>query len=92
MIIAHQDMAIGTAVLNLWASVGSSISIAISSTVWNKQVPAKLEQYLGPTHNSTEIATIFGSIYAARLAEPRELVKQCELTPSTPKRGWRITS
>jgi len=74
--VPHQDMAIATAVLNLISSLGSSISIAISASVWNREVPAHLEKYLGATHNSTELATIFGSIYVARLAEPRELVKQ----------------
>jgi hypothetical protein len=78
--VPHQDMAIAVAVLNLWSSIGSSISIAISASVWNKQLPAKLTEYLGPTHNATEIAGIFGSIFVARLSEPRELVKKGELT------------
>ncbi|WVQ81948.1 hypothetical protein IAT38_004075 [Cryptococcus sp. DSM 104549] len=74
--VPHQDMGIAVAVLNLWSSVGSSIAIAISSVVWNKEVPAHLEKYLGGTYNSTELASIFGSIYVARLTEPRELVKK----------------
>ncbi|OCF35087.1 siderophore-iron transporter Str3 [Kwoniella heveanensis BCC8398] len=74
--VPHQDMAIATAVLNLWSSIGSSISIAISSSVWNKEVPAHLSTYLGDTYNSTELAGIFGSIYVARATEPRALVKQ----------------
>lgn len=76
--VAHQDMAIATAVLNLWSSVGSSITVAISAVVWNNQVPKNLAKYLGDTHNATELATIFGAITSARLAEPRELVKQGE--------------
>jgi hypothetical protein len=75
--VPHQDMAIATAVLNLWSSIGSSISIAISASVWNKEVPAKLAEYVGPVvNNSTRLAEIFSSIYVARAAEPRELVKQ----------------
>ncbi|KAL7419034.1 hypothetical protein Q5752_005870 [Cryptotrichosporon argae] len=77
--VPHQDMAIATAVLNLWASLGSSISIAIASSVWNRRIPAKLEEYLGATHNATELADIFGSIYVARIAEPRDLVKRAYL-------------
>lgn len=77
--VPHQDMAIATAVLNLISSIGSSITVAVSSSVWNKQVPANLERYIGDTHNATGIAEIFGSIYVARLAEPRPLVKQGEL-------------
>lgn len=75
--VPHQDMAIATAVLNLWSSIGSSISIAISASVWNKQVPAHLEKYLGSTYNATELAGIFGSINVARVTEPRDLVKKC---------------
>lgn len=74
--VPHQDMAIATAVLNLISSLGSSISIAISASVWNKRVPEHLEKYIGSTHNATELADIFGSIYIAREAQPRELVKQ----------------
>lgn len=85
--VPHQDMAIATAVLNLWASLGSSISLAISATVWNKQVPAKLEQYLGDIYNSTELAGIFNSIYVARVTEPRELVKTGE---SFDCRRWNL--
>jgi len=77
--VPHQDMAIATAVLNLISSLGSSISIAISASVWNKRVPEHLEKYIGATHNSTELASIFGSIYKAREAQPRELVKQAYL-------------
>lgn len=74
--VPHQDMAIATAVLNLISSIGSSITVAVSSSVWNEQVPRNLETYLGATHNATQRAEIFGSIYVARLAEPRALVKQ----------------
>ncbi|KAI5476529.1 hypothetical protein MNV49_007539 [Pseudohyphozyma bogoriensis] len=74
--VPHQDMAIATAVLNLWASLGSSISLAIASSVWNREVPGHLEKYLGDQKNATELAEIFGSIYVARLAEPRDLVKK----------------
>ena len=74
-------MGIAVAVLNLWSSIGSSISIAISAAVWNEKLPAKLTEYIGSTHNSTEIAGIFGSIYVARLAEPRELVKKGKSFP-----------
>lgn len=44
--VPHQDMAIATAVLNLWSSIGSSISIAISASVWNKQVLRTLRNTL----------------------------------------------
>ncbi|WVQ79992.1 hypothetical protein IAT38_002093 [Cryptococcus sp. DSM 104549] len=74
--VPHQDMAIAQAVLSLWTSIGGSISSAISASVWNSRVPMKLEEYLGATHNATEIAEIFGSIVVARLTEPRPLVIQ----------------
>lgn len=74
--VPHQDLAIATAVLNLWSSIGSSITLAVSASVWNQKVMGALNERLAPTHNATEIADIFGSIYVARLAEPRELVKE----------------
>ncbi|KLT40564.1 hypothetical protein CC85DRAFT_249149, partial [Cutaneotrichosporon oleaginosum] len=74
--VPHQDMAIATAVLNLISSIGSSITVAISSAVWNKEVPANLERYVGDIYNATGRAEIFGSIYIARLAEPRPLIQQ----------------
>ena len=77
--VAHQDMAIATAVLNLWSSIGSSITVAISAAVWNKQVPAKLTRYVGDVYNASEIMGIFGDITVARLAEPRGLIKQGKL-------------
>ncbi|KAK1925985.1 hypothetical protein DB88DRAFT_480303 [Papiliotrema laurentii] len=77
--VAHQDMAIATAVLNLWSSIGSSITVAISAAVWNRQVPAKLMQYVGDVYSATEIMGIFGDITVARLAEPRDLIKQAYL-------------
>ncbi|OXG87858.1 siderophore-iron transporter Str3 [Cryptococcus neoformans Gb118] len=82
--VPHQDMAIATAVLNLWSSIGSSISIAISASVWNKQVPAHLEKYLGSTYNATELAGIFGSINVARVTEPRDLVKKSYMESVSP--------
>jgi hypothetical protein len=74
--VPHQDMAIAVAVLNLWSSIGSSISIAISATVWNREVPANLEKYVGHIYNATERAELFGSHLLARQAEPRDLIKQ----------------
>ncbi len=74
--VPHQDMALATAVLNLISSIGSSITVAISSAVWNKEVPANLERYVGDVYNATGRAEIFGSIYTARLAEPRDLIKE----------------
>lgn len=74
--VPHQDMAIAVAVLNLWSSVGSSISIAISASVWNREVPANLEKYVGDIYNATERAAIFGDHLLARQTEPRDLIKQ----------------
>ncbi|WWC59437.1 uncharacterized protein I303_101993 [Kwoniella dejecticola CBS 10117] len=74
--VPHQDMALAMALLSLWTSMGGSIASAISAAVWNKRVPAKLAEYLGDTHNSTELAEIFGSILVARATEPRPLVIQ----------------
>ncbi|OCF59014.1 siderophore-iron transporter Str1 [Kwoniella mangroviensis CBS 10435] len=74
--VPHQDMALAMALLSLWTSIGGSIASAIAAAVWNKQVPAKLALYLGDTHNSTELAEIFGSILVARTAQPRPLVIQ----------------
>lgn len=72
--VAHQDMALAMAILSLWTSIGGAIGSAISASVWNKRVPEALTKYLGSTHNSTEIAEIFGSIIIARTTEPRDLV------------------
>lgn len=74
--VPHQDMAIAVAVLNLWSSIGSSISIAISASVWNREVPANLEKYVGDIYNATERAEIFSSHLIARVTEPRELIRQ----------------
>lgn len=74
--VPHQDMAIAVAVLNLWSSIGSSISIAISAAVWNREVPANLEKYVGNVYNATERAEIYGDHLLARITEPRELVRQ----------------
>ncbi|TYJ57394.1 hypothetical protein B9479_001934 [Cryptococcus floricola] len=73
--VTHQDMGVAVAVLNLWSSIGSSISIAISSSVWNREVPRRLQEALGDTYNPAELAAIFGSIYVARATEPRDLIK-----------------
>ncbi|WVQ72881.1 hypothetical protein IAR50_002442 [Cryptococcus sp. DSM 104548] len=73
--VPHQDMGVAVAVLNLWSSIGSSISIAIAASVWNREVPARLAEALGDTYNSTELAAIFGSIYVARVTEPRDVIK-----------------
>jgi len=86
--VPHQDMAIATAVLNLVSSLGSSITVAVSASVWNTQVPKNLQRYLGDTHNATQIATIFGSVYTARMSEPRPLVQQGEcMNLETPSVG-----
>lgn len=74
--VPHQDMAIAVAVLNLWSSIGSSISIAISASVWNREVPRNLEKYVGDVLTAAERAEIFSSHLIARMAEPRELVRQ----------------
>lgn len=79
--VPHQDMAIAVAVLNLWSSIGSSISIAISATVWNREVPANLEKYVGHIYNATERAELFGNHLLAREAEPRDLIKQGTFLP-----------
>jgi hypothetical protein len=99
--VPHQDMGIAIAVLNLWSSVGSSIAIAISASVWNKQVPAKLERYVGDVLNATARAEIFGDILIARAAEPRDLIRKGKpggfgtmLTVSVPRigRGFVLVS
>lgn len=76
-------MAIAVAVLNLWSSIGSSISIAISASVWNREVPANLEKYVGDIYNATERAAIFANHLVARETEPRELIRQGECLQST---------
>ncbi|WVQ77958.1 hypothetical protein IAT38_000038 [Cryptococcus sp. DSM 104549] len=73
--VPHQDMALAVAILSLWTSVGGAIGSAIAASVWNRRVPAALEKYLGATHNSTELADIFGSIVVARTTEPRDAIK-----------------
>lgn len=79
--VPHQDMAIAVAVLNLWTSVGGSIATAISASVWNKRVPAKLVEYLGPDYNQTAIAEIFADINVAKIAEPRDVIKLGKCAP-----------
>ena len=76
--VPHQDTGIAVAVLNLWSSIASSIAIAISSSVWNRELPKNLEKYVGNVLNATERALIFGDIYTARAAEPRDLIKKGE--------------
>lgn len=72
--VPHADMALAMAILSLWTQLGGSIASAISGAVWNKQVPMRLERYLGDVYNETERAEIFGSILVARAAEPHDLV------------------
>lgn len=72
--VAHADMALAMAILSLWTQLGGSVASAISGAVWNKQVPMRLERYLGATHTPEQLAEIFGSIIVARAAEPHDLV------------------
>lgn len=74
--VPHADMALAMAILSLWTQLGGSVASAISGAVWNKGVPERLERYLGDTHNSTQLAEIFGSIIVARAAEPHDLVNR----------------
>ncbi len=62
------------AILSLCTQLGGSIASAISGAVWNKQVPMRLERYLGDLYNETQRAEIFGSILVARATEPHDLV------------------
>lgn len=64
--------------------MGGAISQAISASVWTDKLPAKLTEYIGDTHNATEIADIFGSILIARQAEPRAQVIQAYKETMTP--------
>ncbi|TXT07886.1 uncharacterized protein COLE_04810 [Cutaneotrichosporon oleaginosum] len=72
--VPHADMALAVAILNLCTQLGGSIASAISGAVWNKQVPMRLERYLGDIYNETQRAEIFGSILVARATEPHDLI------------------
>lgn len=74
--VPHADMALAMAILSLWTSLGGSVASAISGAVWNKQVPMRLERYVGDVHNATARAEIFGSILVARAAEPHDLINR----------------
>ncbi|KAL1407897.1 hypothetical protein Q8F55_007333 [Vanrija albida] len=74
--VPHADMAMAVAIIGLWTQLGGGIGAAISGAVWNQQVPANLEKYIGATHNATQRAEIFGSLLKARAAEPHALVNQ----------------
>ncbi len=60
--------------LALWTSVGGGIGSAISAAMWNNKLPHYLNEQLGDTLNSTQIAEIYGSIVVAKYAEPRAQV------------------
>ncbi|WVQ70460.1 uncharacterized protein L199_008687 [Kwoniella botswanensis] len=74
--VPHNDLALAASILALWTSIGGAIGSAIAASVWNRRVPQMLELYVGDyyNHNATALAEIFGSIYVARAAEPRELI------------------
>ncbi|KAL1412987.1 hypothetical protein Q8F55_000736 [Vanrija albida] len=72
--VPHADMAAALALQALATYIGSSVAGAVSAAVWNAQVPARLEKYLGDRYDAAQRATIFGSIIAARAAEPHALV------------------
>lgn len=72
--VPHQDMAIAIAILGLWTSIGGGVGSAIAGAVWTQRLPAQLQANLGEYYNATELATIYGDIYAAQVAEPRDLV------------------
>lgn len=74
--VPHQDMALASALLALWTSVGGAIGNAIAAAMWNDRLPKALNKHLGSTYNSTELADIFGSIVVAQAAEPKDLVEQ----------------
>jgi hypothetical protein len=67
-------MAQAISLLSLWTSVGGGIGSAISAAMWNKKLPYYLNEQLGNTLNSTQLAEIYGSIAVARYAEPRAQV------------------
>ncbi|KAJ7712572.1 hypothetical protein B0H16DRAFT_1743973 [Mycena metata] len=68
------NMALVISLLALWDYLGSAMGNAISAAIWTAKLPENLDQYLGDTLNSTEIADIHGSIIVARSSEPRDLV------------------
>jgi len=74
--VPHTDMALAMAVLSLWTQLGGSIASAISAAVWTKEVPMRLERYVGEYYNATQRAEIFGSIIVARAAEPHDLINK----------------
>jgi hypothetical protein len=69
-------MAIASATLSLWTSIGGSIGSAIAAAIWSNKLPHYLEVHLGSYLNSTQLDDIYSSIVTARLAEPRENVIQ----------------
>lgn len=79
--VPHQDMAIAIAILGLWTAIGGGVGSAIAGAVWTQRLPAQLEANLGGILNATEIATMYGDIYTARITEPRDLVILSEWHP-----------
>lgn len=76
--MSHGDMAIGMAVLSLWTDLGGSIASAISGSIWNTRVPAKIAAYVPAAVNATEQATLFGSIVEARASPHRMAVVRAQ--------------
>ncbi|KAJ7183589.1 major facilitator superfamily domain-containing protein [Mycena filopes] len=74
--VPHQDLALVSSLIALWAYLGGAIGSAIAGAIWTTNLPQNLTKYLGESLNTTEIAGIYGSILVARVAEPRELVIQ----------------
>lgn len=65
--VPHVDVATVTAFVLLITEIGGAIGTAIAGGIWTNLMPGKLEAYLGPHANSTEIAGIYGNIRTAAL-------------------------
>ncbi|KAI0759140.1 drug:h+ antiporter [Trametes elegans] len=59
--VPHVDVAMVTAVVLLWTSIGGSIGTAVSGAIWTNTMPNKLAAHL-PALNQTERDKLFGSI------------------------------
>ncbi|BGP27916.1 hypothetical protein JCM10295v2_006903 [Rhodotorula toruloides] len=63
--VPHQDVATVTAFVLLFAEIGNAVGTAIATAIWRDWMPRELNNHLSNILNSTEIASVFGSITTA---------------------------
>ncbi|GAA5833685.1 hypothetical protein JCM11251_003205 [Rhodosporidiobolus azoricus] len=60
--VPHQDVATVTALVLIFAEIGNAVGTAIAGAIWRDYMPDQLAQHLAGILNTTEIATVYGSI------------------------------